>query len=288
VLTIVCFAIAIAQEAPDRTPARLRVPTYAVWETAVFVLNVLAFVLVGLQIGPILESADPAQRIRYLSIAGAVLATVILARIAWVMTYNTIVRLKVRHFGFHPPRPMMAPTARGGLIVSWCGMRGIVTLAAAFALPNGEGGTAPFPARDLIVLTAFIVVLGTLVIQGLTLRPLLKRLDLHDDDPVGREVGLARSRAYEAALGALDGDRSAEAQALRREYAAALQQVAGDPDGGALATLPIDDLRRRTVAAARDVVSKLRADGEIGDDAFHRLEEELDWAELSAGRRDDG
>jgi Na+/H+ antiporter len=280
VLTIVCYAIALAREAPDRTPARLRVPSYAVWETAVFVLNVLAFVLIGLQIRPILEALDPAQRAQYLGLAGAVLATVIVVRIAWVMTYNTIARLKVRLFGFHPPRPMMAPTVKSGLVVSWCGMRGIVTLAAALALPNG-----PFPFRDLIVVTAFIVVLGTLVIQGLSLRPLLRLLDLHDDDLVGREIALARSRAYKAALRAIDGEDSAEALALKREYAAVLRQASDHSSGETAAGLPGDELRRRAIAAARAAISDLRRRGEIGDDAFHRLEEEFDWAELSAGAR---
>jgi CPA1 family monovalent cation:H+ antiporter len=60
---------------------------------------------------------------------------VIVIRFAWVMSYNTVVRWRIRRVGFHPPRPMMAPTVSGGLIVSWCGMRGIVTLVAALALP---------------------------------------------------------------------------------------------------------------------------------------------------------
>jgi CPA1 family monovalent cation:H+ antiporter len=285
VLTIVCYAVAIAREAPDRTPARLRVPTYAVWETAVFVLNVLAFVLIGLQIRPILGNLNPAQRIEYLTVAGAVLATVILVRIAWVMTYNTVARWRVRRFGFHPPRPMLAPTVRGGLIVSWCGMRGIVTLAAAFALPASTVAGGEFPYRDLIVLTAFSVVLGTLVIQGPTLRPLLRLLDLHDDDPVGREEALARSSAFRAALQELEGDDTAEAKAIRREYATVLRQAEEGPDGDVPTSLPGDALRRRAIAAARAAVSDLRQRGEIGDDAFHRIEEELDWAELSASPR---
>jgi CPA1 family monovalent cation:H+ antiporter len=281
VLTIVCYAIALARWAPDRTPARLRVPTYAVWETAVFVLNVLAFVLIGLQVRPILEGLEPAQRTVYLEVAAAVLATVIIVRIAWVMSYNTVVRLKIRRFGFHPPRPMLAPTVSGGLIVSWCGMRGVITLAAALALPSG--GVA-FPYRDLIVLIAFCVVLGTLVIQGLTLRPLMTWLDLHDDDPVGREVAVARGVAYRAAIAAIDGDNSPEAKSLRREYET-LMDAAGDRDGGSAAGSPIDSLRRRAIASARDVVSDLRTKGEIGDDAFHQVEEELDWAEMSAAPR---
>jgi monovalent cation/hydrogen antiporter len=285
VLTIVCYAIAIAREAPDRTPARLRVPSYAVWETAVFVLNVLAFFLIGLQIRPIMEALDPAQQSQYLAVAGWVLGTVIAVRILWVMTYNTVVRLKIRWFGLHARRPMSPPTAQGGIIVSWSGMRGIVTLAAALALPLGEGGAAGFPFRDLIVLTAFIVVLGTLVIQGVTLRPLLLWLDLSDDDPVGREVALARSAAFRAALQAIDGDQSVEAKWLRKEYGEMLRQAGSEGDGGVPGHLPSDALRQRAVAAARSAVSSLRRRGEIGDDAFHRVEEELDWTELSAGPR---
>jgi NhaP-type Na+/H+ or K+/H+ antiporter len=237
-------------------------------------------VLIGLQVGPILQGLAPAELATYLQVAAAVLATVIVVRIAWVMSYHTLVQLKVRWYGFAPPRPMLPPSVGGGILVSWCGMRGVVTLAAALALPNGEGDAA-FPYRDLIVLTAFSVVLGTLVLQGLTLRPLLARLNVQDDDPVGREVALARDAAYRAVLGAIDGDESPEAKSLRREYAALLQAANVD-DGGSVAGSPIDALRRRGIAAARDAVSDLRTKGEIGDDAFHRLEEELDWAELSA------
>src|SRR5205085_2699130 len=106
VLTMVVFAMTVARRAPARTPARIRVPSYAVWDTVVFVLNVLAFVFIGLQIRPILASLAPEMRTRYLSVAGAVLVTVIVARIVWVMTHNTVVRWKNRRFGFHPPRPI--------------------------------------------------------------------------------------------------------------------------------------------------------------------------------------
>ena len=280
ILTIVAYAITIARRAPAMTPARVRVPSYAVWETAVFVLNVLAFVLIGLQIGPIFESLAPDQRTGYLLISVAVLATVILVRFAWVMSYNSLARWRVRRVGFHPPRPMMAPTFKGGLVVSWCGMRGIVTLVAALALPNGDGGPA-FPFRDLIVFVAFSVVLGTLLLQGLTLRPLLVKLDLRDDDPVGQEVTRARVIAYRAALASLEGEQSRLAEALRVELEDALvqangQATASDPDGSA------DGLRLRAVNSARSALIALRHSGEIGDAAFHRLEEEMDRIELSA------
>jgi CPA1 family monovalent cation:H+ antiporter len=284
ILTIVTYAMTVARYAPMLIPARLRVPSYAVWETVVFILNVLAFVLIGLQLGPIWERLAPALRTEYAIVAAAVLATVIVVRFAWVMTHNKLVRMSIARHGFHPPRPMTAPTVRSGLVISWCGMRGIVTLAAAFALPDGDpGGHGSFPFRDLILVTAFCVVLGTLVIQGLTLRPLLWLMRFADSDPVRQEVRLARVAAFRAALKQLDGEASPEAEALRREYTAALARVEQDPDGKEPAELPGDPLRRRAIAAARHAASDLRQRGEIGDDAFHRLEEELDRAELGAG-----
>src|SRR6266478_3064167 len=106
VLTMVCYAMSVARTAPARTPARIRIPSYAVWETVVFVLNVLAFVFIGLQIRPILASLEPAARGRYFAVAGAVLFTVIVVRIAWQMSFNAAIRWRDRRFGFHPPRPM--------------------------------------------------------------------------------------------------------------------------------------------------------------------------------------
>jgi CPA1 family monovalent cation:H+ antiporter len=150
-------------------------------------------------------------------------------------------------------------------------MRGIVSLAAALALPPA------FPFRDLIVLVAFAVVLGTLVIQGLTLKPLLRALDLHDGDPVGREVQTARERAWSAGLASLDGDGSVAADTVRRELTAHLAQ-----DGNARATHAAHgDLHGRAIKAARQAVLDMRATGEIGDDAFHHIEEELDWLEMA-------
>jgi len=284
VLTMVCYAISVARVAPERTPARIRIPSYAVWETVVFLLNVLAFAFIGLQIRPILTSLEPAARGRYFAVAGAVLLTVIVVRIGWQMSFNAVIRWRDRRFGFHPPRPMLRPSVGSGFVISWSGMRGIVTLAAALALPLSHDGAGGFPFRDLIVLTAFIVVLGTLVIQGLTLRPLLLWLDLRDDDPVGREAARARDAAFRAALQALDGDDSMEAKWLRKEYAEVLRRAGSDPEGTAPTALPADALRRRAIAAARAAVSDLRRRGEIGDDAFHRIEEQLDWNELSAGQ----
>jgi CPA1 family monovalent cation:H+ antiporter len=280
VLTTVCFAMTVARTSPALTPARIRVPTYAVWETVVFALNILAFIFVGLQIRPILENLQAADLARYLAVAGAVLLTVILLRIAWHMPFNAVVRWRHRRVGFNPPRPMLRPSVGSGLVISWAGMRGIVSLAAAMALPED------FPFRDLVLLTAFAVVLGTLAIQGLTLKPLLRVLQLHDDDPVGREVKAARERALSAGLASLENDRSPVAELVRREFRARLAYEEGDvEDSGARAAHT--ELYRRALQAARQALFAMRANDEIGDDAFHRIEEELDWLEMASAGNDE-
>jgi monovalent cation/hydrogen antiporter len=275
VLTMVCYAITAARSAPERMGARIRIPTYAVWETVVFALNILAFVFIGLQMRPILESLDVGVRGRYLAAAAAVLLTVIVVRVAWHMSFNAVIRWRDNRFGFHPPRPMLRPSVGSGLIVSWAGMRGIVTLAAAMALPPD------FPYRDLIVLTAFAVVLGTLTIQGLTLAPLLRALDLHDDDPVGREVAAARERALDAALATFARDHSPVADVVRRELTAHLAPEEDKLGDGREAGHT--EIHRRALRAARQTVIAMRASHEIGDDAFHRMEEELDRLEMAGG-----
>jgi len=165
-------------------------------------------------------------------------------------------------------------------VVGWCGMRGTVTLAAALALPTGQDGGAPFPYRDLIVVTAFGVVLGTLVLQGLTLRPLLLRLRLEDDGTVEREVRLARVEALRAALAATSASPGNEAAALvRQSYEL---QVRRAEEGLGPEPAPVADaaaVHAATGAQRRRLVA-LRADGTIGDAAFQRLEQELDWTEL--------
>ncbi|MBS4002074.1 MAG: sodium:proton antiporter [Afipia sp.] len=279
ILTIVVYAIVISRSVPMLTSARMRVPSYAVWETVVFLLNVMAFVLIGMQLRPIWSGlGDGSVRQQYCIVAGIVLVTVIVVRIVWMMCYITVVRAKLLRYGYNPERKSGVPSVKSSLLISWCGMRGIVTLAAAFALPVG------FPYRDLILLTAFGVVLGTLVIQGLTLRPLIDWFALDDGDPVGQEIGWARRAALHAALEAIDGNTSPAAELLRLEYRQLLDQAESNPDGLMSSELPADPVRLQAIDAARLVLFEMRQSGEIGDDAFHRLEEEFDWAELSAAK----
>ena len=273
IVTIVAYAITAARISPERTPARVRIPSYAVWETVVFVLNVLAFVLIGLQLRPIFESLMPDERNHYLQIAGAVLGTTIFVRVAWVMLYNRVAYWKFRLFGGGHWPGQMVPSIAGSAVVGWAGMRGIVTLATAYALP------LEFPHRDLALLCAFCVVVGTLVVQGMTLRPLILALRLSNDGTVEREVRVAQDVLALVALEILEVDESDIARALRDEFITTEVTEADAPHSTAREAR--NRLRARILDAQRRALVKLRDTSEIGDDAFHNLEEFLDRTEIN-------
>ncbi|MDX8528153.1 sodium:proton antiporter [Mesorhizobium sp. MSK_1335] len=271
IITIVVYAITIARTAPRRMSARRRVSTYSVWESAVFVLNVLAFVLMGLQARSIVGRLAGDGQGEAFVFAGTVLAVVIAARLVWVTGYVAAIRRFAR---FDEEQRRDGPTFRGAALVGWCGMRGLVTLVAAIALPAG------FPGRDPIVLAAFSVVLGTLVLQGMSLKPLLRRLNFEPDTTVDREVAEARVAIMQAALDVLSRKTSAAAAVVREQYEAQ-RQVAENPEDAQAAT-EYDRLRLYAIKRQRDTLEELRSNGTIGDEAYHRLEEEIDWAELAA------
>jgi CPA1 family monovalent cation:H+ antiporter len=270
----------------------VRIPSYAVWEFAVFVLNVLAFILVGFQLKAILGRIDSGTLMQYIGVAVAVTVATILARIAWVSGAAAFSRWMCRPDleGASQRHDRVGLSRRAAAVVGWCGMRGIVTLAAALALPTAHVGIPAFPYRDLILFTAFAVVLGTLVLQGMTLRPLMNVLKLEDDGAVEREVQLARVETLRAALAATPAVPQQEmSQMLRRRYEVLLQRAeaemangkAPNGDGSVSDTVFIDTavVRAATSAERRRLVA-LRADGTIGDAAFQRVEQELDWEEL--------
>ena len=164
-------------------------------------------------------------------------------------------------------------------IVGWCGMRGIVTLATAFALPEGGNGHPPFPYRELILLCAFAVVAGTLVVQGLTLRPLIVLFGLKDDGTVENEIHSAEAQLARVAAEIIDKDDSDAAQMLRAEFA--MPSEAELAEGSETEYAARNRLRARIIAAQRKTLVRLRRAAEIGDDAFHRIEERLDRVEVN-------
>ena len=271
IMAVVALAGVAARYAPARTSARGRVNTNAVWSIVVFVLNVLAFLLLGLQARLILTELQRETLRADLQFAGIVLGVVIAVRFAWVMTYGFVLR-RFRRFFETKVLGMPVPKARIGVLVSWCGMRGLVTLATAFALPQ------QFPRRDLIVLSAFAVVIGTLVIQGFTIRPLIALLRIEPDRSGDEEVSATRRGMLDAALADLDGLSEEGVELLRAELTA-------ERDASNSRAQPVtsyDRTRLLAVAAARRYLIERRQQGQIFDDTYHRLEDELDRVELHA------
>jgi CPA1 family monovalent cation:H+ antiporter len=282
IITVVVFAMTLARRTTGRISARQRMASNTVWEVAVLVLNVLAFVLIGLQLRSILLRINAAERGTYVAAAGAVCIAAIFVRIAWIMFHTSVDVWRIRRFG-SPVAGQTPPNFGSGVLASWCGMRGIVTLAAALALPKG------FSHRDAIVFCAFCVVLSTLVLQGLTLRPLIKVLGLRDDGSVEREVLVARAETARAALRVLDEHtpRSHAVEILSREYEQRLRgpDSCAPSDGASEDDGALPALHLRTLSTQREALTDLRARREIGDHAFHLVEEELDLLELTARSR---
>ena len=269
ILAVVAYAMTIARYAPEQTSARDRVHAYSVWEAVVFLLNVLAFLLMGLQARSIIAGLNPVTLWSDLRFAGGVVVIVIVVRVVWVMIYNRL-RALMPHKDGQPRGPSLAQ----GAVVAWCGTRGLVTLAAALSLPPS------FPGRDLIVLTAFAVVIGTLVGQGLTLGPLVKWLNFKPDESFDAELSRARINLLDYGVDSFKGHRDEAAQRLRAIYAT--ERAVSDKGGHPREVTKFDKLRRHSIAKMRQRLADMRRNGEIDDDVFHALEQELDVSELAA------
>ncbi|WP_025658962.1 cation:proton antiporter [Rhizobium sp. IBUN] len=264
VLATVASAMTLATLAKVDDPPRMRVHSFAVWTTVVFLLNVVAFLLMGLQARRIVGAMSAAELERAIGFAAIVVVGVIASRLAIAFFFHAVVGY--RHRRGHE----LAPFEHGEtLLVGWSGMRGLVTLATAFVLP------ADFPDRDLVVLTAFSVVLATLVIQGATLAPMIRLLKLGREDKARQEVHMARKSLAQAALGRLEGEKGPEVEAIRIAY----REICENGPG----SLPARrrDLALAAVLAQRKRLDELRDADLVGPSQYLELQEDLDWKQLA-------
>lgn len=268
VLCTIAFAMTVARSVEVTEGTRMRVQSFAVWSAVVFSLNVFAFLLMGLQGRGIIARMPPNHLKESLLFAGVVVLTVVVTRLVIVIGFNRFNAWWMRSRGH-------AETAswRQGVLEGWTGMRGFVTLATAIALP------ASFPQRDLVVLTAFLVVIATLVVQGLTLAPLIRLLKLDEGDALKIEVANGRRLLADAALSSLQDEDGAEADNLRYSYM--IQREATKNPWEACAADRRRDLGLSAVRAQREELERMRNDDTIGADTYLFLQEELDWSELT-------
>jgi len=266
-----------------------RLQARAVWDLLVFVLNGVIFILIGLQLAAI-RQAGSTRWLATLLVHGAVIsATAIGVRLLWVPLAAVIPRLASPGLRRRDPLPPWTQL----FLVGWAGMRGMVSLAAALALPLTTASGAPFPFRDEIIVLAFAVILSTLVVQGLSLKPLTRALNLGEDTTLELEEAWAREAAARAALVRLDElaslpwARRDHVDRLRAIYTQRLQRSSpldsGDSRAAAEARAAFRRLRHETLNAERQAVIDLRNRGLISDDVLHRIEQELDVEAMRIG-----
>jgi monovalent cation/hydrogen antiporter len=270
VIAAVTTGLYMGWHTPQLTTPLMRLQGLAIWEILTFLLNAVLFLLVGLQLPGILDSL-PETTAGDLFLWGALVSlVVIVVRLAWMFTIQR-----------HAPTPER-------LVVGWAGMRGSVSLAAALAVPFTIDAGGDFPQRDLIIFLAFAVILVTLVGQGLTLAPLIKKLELVDDGVEELEERRARRGIAEAGLARLEAlgepdwisPESVGRARNRLDYLRQRFDALADGDGGyedradAWRRLQYD-----LYDAQREELVALRNRGEISDEVRRKIERDLDLEE---------
>ena len=285
VLSVVASGVYIGWHAPSFT-ARYRLQALSFWEMMAFLLNGFIFIMIGLQLPGIMRNLSQEPLSRLTSYALLICGTVVLVRIAWVFPAIYLPRWLSPSFRRRNP----APPWRQSAIVAWAGMRGVVSLAAAFALPIVLANGHPFPGRSYILFLTFCVILTTLVFQGLTLPLLIRALGVKDDGLVDNEEREARLQANEAAVEFVEKKALEEhfpedvMVRVRAEYCDRIAQLnaccqeSGNP-GGEVATPIYQRLQHGALQIERQTIIALRDSQQINDEALRRIQRDLDLAE---------
>ncbi len=277
VLAAVTAGIYLGWHTPELTTAQVRLQAYAVWEIVQYLLNAFLFVLVGLQLPVVVDALDDVPATTLLAYAALVSVTVIAVRFVWVFAVLNAPKWIARRLS----------SWRGAVFLSWAGMRGALSLAAALALPLETDAGAPFPGRELIIFLTFAVILVTLVGQGLTFPLLIRALGLEDDGSEEREDAKARIHVAEAALARLeelveeDWVREDTAERVRGAYRFRTNRFRArleDGDDGEIELRSQDYQRlvRELLDAERQALVALRRSGAISNEVWLRVERDLD------------
>lgn len=288
VLAVVAAGLYLGQNSSSLFSSVSRIESRSVWNTFTFVLNGLVFLLIGLQLPYIrAEIRSISTGILFIDAAEFV-AAVILLRLIWVYP-GAYVAYLIRHYlQKHPEDP---PPAGGVFVIGWTGMRGVIALAAAISLPQSVAGGAPFPQRNVIIFLTFCIIFVTLVVQGLTLPPLIRALGLAGEAKGDPEEQLARHKMVKAALQELEEVRQESDfspdlyKEIRRYYERRLALAEPDEDEQTDPSPREYQRQYRAVtkklrAVERATVIELRDKKEISDSVLHTLEHELDLLDV--------
>jgi CPA1 family monovalent cation:H+ antiporter len=289
VLAVVACGLYLTRRSAEFFSPGVRLQAGAVWDALSYVLNSLVFVLIGLQL-PYALAGIHGYSLGTLVLYGALFSGLVIAlRVIWVFPgafVSQLIRTRVLHQSIKPPK------ARAILVLGWAGMRGVIALAAAIALPQTLADGSPFPQRNLIIFLAFSVILVTLVGQGLTLPWLVRTLRVFDPPGPNLEEEAARREVLQAALAHLENSRKkaetefdAIYEDLAGHYRQRLAALTGKEDTET-GTSPLHQkhlsrLSRDLLRIERQTAVRLRNEGQINDATLRQLEYELDLREAA-------
>lgn len=291
VLAVIACGLYLSPRSSEFFSPEVRLQIWGFWDTFVFILNGLVFVLIGLQL-PYVLAGIQGYRLSTLFLYGALFSGLVIAlRLTWAFP-GAFLANRIRTRIFHQNEKL--PSARAILVTGWTGMRGVISLAAAIALPEVMMNGSPFPQRDLIIFLAFSVIFVTLVLQGLTLPFVVRILGVASaggpKDETAQEEEAARREMIRSALAYLEETRSEDGSEFQEiyddltgHYQHRLATIGGTEDSqNALSP----DHHERHVRLLRDLlrverqtVIRLRGKGRINDETLRQLEYELDLRE---------
>ncbi len=282
VVAVVVAGLVLAYAGPRVIRARSRTLAFAFWDLSTFLINGGLFVLVGLQFHRAVQNLAPDSLAQAAGFALGITLVVIGTRLAWVHTTPFLIRAVDRR--------EVQRTRRVGwrqrTVSGWAGFRGAVSLAAALAVPSTIGAGAPFPDRDLIVFVTSVVILSTILVQGITLPAVVRWARLPEDTGRAEELALARTRAADAGLAALPrlaaelGVSDEHLQRIRAEYEEYREGAAADVDRDASARELDRRLRLAVLWEKREAVTEMRNTNEIDDIVLRELQAAMDVEEV--------
>lgn len=285
VLAVVACGLFLSRRSSEFFSPGVRLQVWSVWEALTFILNGLVFVMIGLQL-PYVLSGIHDYSLRTLVLYGALFSALLIAlRLIWIYPgafFAHLIRTRILH------QNVQMPTPSGLLIVGWTGMRGVIALAAAIALPQTLANGNPFPERNLIIFLAFSVIFVTLVLQGLTLPLLVRVLGLSETPGPNIEEEAARRAMVQAGLAYLEESRQKDETGFATVYddltghyqerLTALSEIE-NPESGVVQHKRFAHLSHQLLRVERQTAVRLRNQGRINDEILRELERELDLRE---------
>jgi Na+/H+ antiporter len=283
VLAVVAAGLYLSWNSSEVFSQRTRIQANGTWDTIIFILNGIIFILIGLQLPRILQEIDNASIGKLLGYGAIVSLAVIIGRIVWVYPGAYVPRWLFKSIREKEPDT----NVRLVTIIAWSGMRGVVSLAAALALPLTLSNNQPFENRSLIIFLTFCVIFSTLVIQGLSLRPLIKWLGIKQDDHELREEHEARLKIAAAVIERIEEEFSLSLSdevlnQVKTKYEIRIQRLQKDQSTRRLNEVQINEFHRiqhELLLMERKKIFDMRNQGSISDEALRKIEYELDLEE---------